>query len=130
MTTEEKVKYWVEIADYDMDTAEAMFDTKRWLYVGFMCHQVLEKMLKAYWCAVRQDEPPYVHNLLRLAAGADLLKLFTEEQKVFISEMIPMNIEARYPQYKDELSKTLSQERCALIINNTKEFQAWIKKML
>lgn len=29
MTTEEKVKYWVEIADYDMDTAEAMFDTKR-----------------------------------------------------------------------------------------------------
>lgn len=130
MTTEEKVKYWVEIADYDMDTAEAMFDTKRWLYVGFMCHQVLEKMLKAYWCAVRQDEPPYVHNLLRLAAGADLLELFTEEQKVFISEMIPMNIEARYPQYKDELSKTLSQERCALIINNTKEFQAWIKKML
>lgn len=67
MTTEEKVKYWVEIADYE---------------------------------------------------------------KVFISEMIPMNIEARYPQYKDELSKTLSQERCALIINNTKEFQAWIKKML
>lgn len=29
---------WAEISDYDLDTAEAMFQTMRWLYVGFMCH--------------------------------------------------------------------------------------------
>ena len=95
-----------------------------------MCHQVLEKMLKAYWCSKRMDEPPYIHNLLRLAVGTDLMKDLSEEQCVFLSEMIPMNIEARYPQYKEELSKTLVPDRCILILNQTKELQLWIKNRL
>lgn len=50
-----KVSYWMEMADYDFDTAKAMLATKRYLYVGFMCHQVVEKMLKAYWCHVLEE---------------------------------------------------------------------------
>lgn len=42
---DDRIKYWVEMAEYDFDTAKAMLDTKRYLYVGFMCHQVIEKML-------------------------------------------------------------------------------------
>lgn len=48
---ERTVAYWLDIADYDFDTAEAMYQTGRWLYVAFMCHQVIEKTLKAYWSA-------------------------------------------------------------------------------
>jgi hypothetical protein len=29
MTKEEKVAYWLDIADYDIETAEAMYKTKR-----------------------------------------------------------------------------------------------------
>ena len=29
MTKEEKVAYWLDIADYDLETAEAMYKTKR-----------------------------------------------------------------------------------------------------
>ena len=36
----DKVKYWKELSDYDMETAEVMYRGSRWLYVGFMCHQV------------------------------------------------------------------------------------------
>ena len=54
--------YWLDIVDYDLATAEAMYSTGRWLYVGFMCHQVIEKVLKAYWCGTRDDDPPYTHN--------------------------------------------------------------------
>lgn len=39
--------YWIEIAKYDLETAEAMLKSKRYLYVGFMCHQSIEKILKA-----------------------------------------------------------------------------------
>ena len=46
---QDKIKYWVEIADYDFDTAIAMLESRRLLYVGFMCHQVIEKMIKAFW---------------------------------------------------------------------------------
>jgi hypothetical protein len=36
-----KIKYWIELSDYDFETAEAMLQSKRYLYVGFMCHQTL-----------------------------------------------------------------------------------------
>jgi HEPN domain-containing protein len=38
---------WIESSDYDIKTAEAMFKSKRYLYVVFMCHLATEKMLKA-----------------------------------------------------------------------------------
>ena len=34
-----KVTYWIEMSDYDLETADAMLLTGRYLYVGFMCHQ-------------------------------------------------------------------------------------------
>ena len=34
----DKVAHWLDIADYDLDTAEAMYQTGRRLYVAFMCH--------------------------------------------------------------------------------------------
>ena len=38
----DKVKYWKELADYDIETAEVMYNGGRWLYVGFMCHLVID----------------------------------------------------------------------------------------
>jgi HEPN domain-containing protein len=40
---EEKVKYWVELAEYDLETASAMLKSKRYLYIGFMCQQTVER---------------------------------------------------------------------------------------
>lgn len=127
---ENHVQYWMELADYDLETADAMFVTKRWLYVGFMCHQAIEKTLKAYWCKSQPENPPYVHNLLRLSQGSGLTEFMTEEQVLFISEMMPLNIEARYPSYKQELMKTLTEEYCKLMIERTKTFVQWIKERL
>ena len=67
MNKEERIDYWLGIADYDLETADTLYNGGRWLYVAFMCHQVIEKTLKAYWCATQEEEPPYTHNLLRLA---------------------------------------------------------------
>ncbi len=48
----ESVKYWMELSDYDLETAEAMHKSKRFLDVGFMCHQTIEKTFKAYFPAL------------------------------------------------------------------------------
>ena len=85
MKREERIDYWLSVADYDLETAEAMYSTGRWLYVAFMCHQVIEKTLKAYWCATQEDEPPYVHNHKRLAAGCGLYDIMSEQQKDFLN---------------------------------------------
>ncbi len=45
----DKVEYWIDLAIYDLETAKAMLKSKRYLYVGFMCNQVVEKMFKAYY---------------------------------------------------------------------------------
>jgi HEPN domain-containing protein len=45
--TIEKVRYWLEMAEYDLETARVMLKGQRFLYVGFMCHQVIGKSLMA-----------------------------------------------------------------------------------
>jgi HEPN domain-containing protein len=126
----EKVKYWLELSDYDLETAEAMLKSKRYLYVGFMCHQVVEKILKAHFNSKDPNPAPYTHNLNYLAKQAGIYEMLSEEQKSFMNILNPMNIEARYPSYKIELLKILTEEKCIKILEQTQEFQNWIKQNL
>ena len=100
----DKVKYWTELSDYDLVTADAMLRTGRWLYVGYMCHQVVEKIFKAYWSSRKEEPAPFSHNLI--------------------------NIEARYPSYKQSIGESLSEEKCKGLLAKTKEVQQWVKTML
>lgn len=127
---DEKVKYWVEMSDYDVETAEAMLDTARYLYVGFMCHQAIEKILKAYWSKNLTEIPLKIHSLSRLAEKTGLSEQFSEKQLDFIDTIEPLNIEARYPSYKERLMRSLTKEYCLLLLQNTKELQRWIKSKL
>jgi HEPN domain-containing protein len=130
MNNNEKVIYWVEISEYDIETSKTMLIGKRYLYVGFMCHQAVEKILKAYLTAKTDQTPPFVHNLKRLAEQCELLDVFSEEQLDLIEELVPLNIEARYPTYKDQLLKSLTDNRCQELIAKTEELCYWIKQQL
>ena len=126
----DKVTYWIEMSDYDFDTAKAMLETKRYLYVAFMCHQTIEKILKAYWSKVLEEPPLKVHSLSRLAEKRGLDKDMSEEQMDFIDELEPLNIEARYPSYKERLMKSLTPDRCKELIEQTDKLRIWIKSKL
>jgi Uncharacterized conserved protein related to C-terminal domain of eukaryotic chaperone, SACSIN len=126
----DKVTYWVNIAKYDIETADVMLKSKRLLYVGFMCHQAIEKILKAYYCTVSDDAPPYVHDLDKLAVKSDIKSKMNEEQINLIFELTPMNISARYPLYKDSIEKELTPEYCADLYDRTKELMKWIESKL
>lgn len=126
----DKVAYWLDIVDYDIETAKAMFTTRRWLYVGFMCHQVIEKTLKAYWCSKMPEDSPRTHNLVQLSTGSGISNLMSDEQNALIDEMMPLNIEARYPEYKEKLLKRLTPQYCETLLNNTIALQLWIREQL
>ncbi len=126
----EKVKYWIDLSDYDLETAEAMQKSHRFLYVGFMCHQTIEKILKAYFTYNENDTAPFSHSLSYLAKKAKLYELLSENQKDFIDLLEPLNIEARYPSYKEKLLKSLTKARCSEILKKTKDLQKWIKEKL
>ena len=126
----DKVAYWLEIADYDIETAEAMYSTGRRLYVAFMCHQTIEKTLKAYWCGTMPEDPPFTHNHMRLATGCGLYDKLSEEQKDFLDTITNFNIEARYPEDKDALSRALTPKACRNQIDETKKLTQWMKDEL
>ena len=118
------------IADYDLETADSMFITKRWLYFAFMCHQAIEKTLKTFWCGTMPDDPPYTHSHKRLADGCGLYSRMSKDQKDFINTVTNYNIEARYPEDKDELTRTLTPQACRQMIDETKQLTQWIKDEL
>lgn len=126
----DKIEYWLELAIYDLETAKAMLKSKRYLYVGFMCNQVIEKMFKAYYIKVKNEPPPYTHKLIRLAEESNLYKKMTEQQKDFLDLIAPLNIEARYPTQKQEIFEALSKKKCKQIIDETEEMILWIKQKL
>ena len=107
-----------------------MLETKRYLYVAFMCHQTIEKILKAYWSNMLEEPPLKIHSLSRLAEKSGLDKDMSEEQTDFIDELEPLNIEARYPSYKERLMKSLTSDRCKELIEQTDKLRTWIKSKL
>jgi len=130
MTTEEKVQHWIKLSDYDLETALVMLNTGRYLYVGFMCHQVIEKIFKAVYSKSKEDTPPYTHDIEYLALKSGFYETLSNEQQDFIGELNPLNIEARYPEYKQEISKILTPLKCDNLLKETTKLQLWTKEML
>ena len=54
---------WFRQADYDLETAEAMFKAGRYIYTVFMCHLSIEKALKGLYAKRFRKDPPKIHNL-------------------------------------------------------------------
>ena len=124
----DKTVYWTDMSKYDYDTAKAMLKTKRYLYVGFMCHQAVEKMLKAIFVSTKAPETlPYIHNLTKLARAADVFEAMTVEQHDILSKLEPLNVESRYPKTKDEVFAILTDEYCQTILSETEALITWLK---
>jgi len=126
----EKVKYWLNLSDYDYDTAVAMQQSGRYLYVGFMCHQTIEKILKAYFNLNNPEPAPYTHSLSYIAKKAGIYEFFNNAFKDFIDTLEPLNIQTRYPSHKEKLLQGLTKEKCEEILKNTNELRSWIKAKL
>ena len=128
----EKVEYWLDLADYDIETAKVMLNTGRYIYVGFMCHQAIEKALKGVIArdCIGDEIPPKIHDLQKLAEKAGLLAGMLEEQKEVLRKLNPLNIEARYPEYKNRLATNLTDEICQKLLAETEGLLCWIKEQL
>jgi HEPN domain-containing protein len=64
MTKKDHIIYWKESALQDFETANVLFDGKRYMMCLFVCHLGIEKLLKAHWVKDNIDNfPPFTHNL-------------------------------------------------------------------
>ncbi|MDI6839855.1 MAG: HEPN domain-containing protein [bacterium] len=119
---------WFKQAEYDVETAEAMFKTGRYIYTVFMCHLSIEKALKGLYTQKLNELPPKVHNLIYLVKKIELS--LPDNLKEFVTELNRVSIPTRYPEELRVLLKEYNKQKVNDILKNTKEILKWLKKRL
>jgi len=125
-----KVDYWLELCDEDILTANALLSAGRLLHMGFFCHMTAEKAIKSVIADTTNDVPPRIHDLNKLAAHANILDSLTDGQLTLLDKLTPLQIQARYPEYKEKISEMLTSDYCKQLLTDTEAFLCWIKQRL
>jgi HEPN domain-containing protein len=128
MNTQEKFEYWRDIAQYDLDTAEAMFTASRWLYVVFMCQQAIEKLCKGLYLLFIDDNVPRIHDINSLLAKFEdkLPVAVTHDKRQLFAKLSAFYLNNRYPEYKAKLSASLNKEEAKTVLDDSKEAFTWL----
>jgi HEPN domain-containing protein len=98
--------------------------------MGFFCHMIVEKALKAVIAERINEIPPKIHDLQKLAVRGEIFDKLSDEQLMLIDKVTPLQIEARYPEYKAKMASELTFEYCRKLLTETEEFLCWIKQRL
>lgn len=108
MTQSQAVKHWLEGATESWKTARHLYEGRRYDHSLFFLHLTIEKILKAVYVGLKNDAPPFVHNLSKLAkdCGFDL----TETEIKQLDEISKFNISARYEDIQLKLYKRATDQ--------------------
>ena len=126
----DKVEYWLNSCDEDVKVAKSMLEKKHYLWAGFLCHLVAEKALKAVVANNTSEIPRKIHKLKKIAEDGGIFGDLSEKQLELLDELDPLQIEARYPEYKNQIASTLTAEKTLRLYNETRDFLCWIKQRL
>ncbi len=122
------VNYWLEGAEFDLETAKALMASKRYPHALFFGHLAIEKLLKAIFVKQNKEHAPYTHTLEVLAekSGFSIPVNILKE----LTEITDYNIEGRYPDFKDNLYKRANKEFTEIKFKNVEEVYKWFHQKL
>lgn len=124
----EDYKEWVDMAEYDLASADALLESGQYAHVIFFSQQALEKMLKAVYIFLNGKLAPRIHDLAKLA---ELIEMpLTHEQELNYKKLTTYYIEGRYPDKKGELTKRLGKSDVDMYLQFCKEEITCLKKSI
>ncbi|MDR1328667.1 MAG: HEPN domain-containing protein [Oscillospiraceae bacterium] len=131
MTTDEKYEYWLEIAQYDLESADVMFGGGRWLYVLFMCQQAIEKLVKGLYTVYLGEIPPKTHNIALLVkrVAYKFPEVISDEHTALFDTLSKYYLNNRYPDYMSKLSEQTDKSETERVLIKSKEAFAWLLTM-
>lgn len=96
-----EVRKWINIAREDLEVAKELFKSGRYLYATFFCQQAIEKSFKAVIENKSKEDPPYIHNLVRLAN----LAYYPANERIvgYLEDLNLHYIKGRYMMRRDKL---------------------------
>jgi len=109
------------LADGDLLTAKVLLDGSRFLHCGYFCHQAAEKAFKAVIAGKTGRVPPRIHELVRLARIAGVWDGMSGDRRRALDNLVPLQLEGRYPAYKEQLEKALTGAFCAGLLADTED---------
>jgi HEPN domain-containing protein len=127
MTSEEKFGYWLDVAQYDLESAKDNLSAKRFLWSVFMCQQAIEKLAKGLYTLYVSDNTPYTHNInLIFDHFRDKLPAALQDRYDFFEYLTSCYINNRYPSFKETLSKRIDEPKAKETVSQTDEAFAWL----
>lgn len=119
---------WADRARYDLETARAMLEAERHVYVLFCCQQAVEKALKAVIIARTGKLAPRIHSLPRLA---ELASVAPEAERLdLMADLSNFYVQSRYPDEMEPTGEATSLDRVTKTLDETKEAVEWLLSML
>jgi len=103
-----------------------MLKTGRYVYVVFMCHIAIEKLLKAIVAEVTDKTPQKTHNLLYLIKLANLS--IPQELFDFIAKINNSSVVTRYPEDFKMLITSYPEEIVREYHENTEKVLKWLRQ--
>jgi len=119
-------KNFIKSAEYDLNTAEFMLKSGRYIYVIFMCHLSMEKMLKAIVTEITQKISPKSHNLIYLFKLGNIQ--LSSELFNFIAKINNASIVTRYPEDFSKIIEAYPKSIAEEYLSKTKEIHKCLKK--
>jgi HEPN domain-containing protein len=128
MDIHDKFRYWLDHAQYDLDTAEVMYQGGRWLYVVFMCQQAVEKLCKGLYLLYIDDNVPRIHDISNLIRRFEdkLPETITEDNYRFFDQLTHFYLNDRYPEYQQDISALVNEPSAKAVLDKTKESFQWL----
>jgi HEPN domain-containing protein len=128
MTKEDKYTYWLQLAQYDLDTAQTMYAGGRWFYVAFMCQQAIEKICKGLYNFYIDDNIPRIHNIRFILAKIETSLSLTIKPEIYnlIDTLSAHYINNRYPDFSGVLNTQIDRVKATSILEKTREAFTWL----
>lgn len=116
---------WLAQAEYDINTAELLFNGERYFYTVFMCHLAIEKALKGIYAKQFNKTPTKTHNLLYLI---EIINLQIPSDYInFIFTLNRVSVPTRYPENLQTMLHDYNEQRTKEMLDNSKELLKWLK---
>ncbi len=125
MTSAKSHIKWLDRVTYDLDTAKAMLQTGRLVYVIFMCQQSLEKCFKALLSYQEKEIIP-IHNLRRLAELSGGIHELNPDALIKLDFLSSYYINARYKEDLQQLSRGITETTAQDFIQFTEDRVKWL----
>ena len=121
---------WLDKAMSDIKAARVLFGADMLMHTGFMCHQAIEKSLKACYISLHDTRQPQTHNLEKLVDECGLAEKIDDSKAAILQKLMPLYTATRYEDEGNTIANLLIKPYCKTLLRETGVLMNWIMQYM